>query len=344
MKKVFLIVVLVFLIPFYVYAEDLYDITYDDAKLMFTIDEDLWEPISTTDEFENYKWKGKCGTLAVGVSDFYSDLTQEDLGELTRKDINYKNLFENDQFGSTIAKEYGIDNWEYVDYGVRFIKLVGTYKQNNQAYKSEVYITVNNGYILMFNYIVLTPDGTAYCEIASQMLVLETVKPIGRVSSITNEIDFYSPVEIIIGILLTAVVYMAYPFYLVVIKKKYLNKKEAKKIALLNSLILGGIFLVITMLSGNGVAWSAGPAFLYYLINSTLYAEKNKENATTSKIAKNESSKKSTAKKPFNSVNNIDEKYEVLKKLKQMLDEEIISKAEYEKEKKKILDNSEEQS
>jgi hypothetical protein len=78
---------------------------------------------------------------------------------------------------------------------------------------------------------------------------------------------------LLLGLLLTAIVYMAIPVIMLFRNDGKFDKKKAKKIALWNSIILGGIFLIITASTGSG-AWSAGPALLYYWINSAILTGK----------------------------------------------------------------------
>lgn len=87
--------------------------------------------------------------------------------------------------------------------------------------------------------------------------------------------DFSS---IILGLILTAVVYMAFPLLRLLINRGRFHKKKARRIALWNSIVLGVFFFCLTIaVSGNGTMWNAGPAFLYYAINSAILTDKNAE-------------------------------------------------------------------
>ena len=79
--------------------------------------------------------------------------------------------------------------------------------------------------------------------------------------------------NLLLGLLVTAIVYMAIPMIMLLRNHGKFDKKKAKKIALWNSIILGAIFLIITASMGVG-AWSAAPAVLYYWINSAILTGK----------------------------------------------------------------------
>lgn len=75
--------------------------------------------------------------------------------------------------------------------------------------------------------------------------------------------------EVLIGVFLTAVIYMAFPFIYMTINLwktgKKIPKATAKRISLWNSIVIATFFLLITTL--NGVQWRPLPAIIYYYIN-----------------------------------------------------------------------------
>ena len=82
---------------------------------------------------------------------------------------------------------------------------------------------------------------------------------------------------LVIGILITCLSYMLIPVILKLKNGSY-DESKAKKIALWNSIIVGGIYMILTIeLMGTSSAWNAGPAFLYYGINFSLLKSRNKE-------------------------------------------------------------------
>jgi len=85
-------------------------------------------------------------------------------------------------------------------------------------------------------------------------------------------------VQLLGGILVTAIGYLAVPFVLRTSRGKY-EPQKAKKIALWNSIIVGACFCIAS--ADKGVAWSAGPAFLYYWINCSILTDKNAADTDT---------------------------------------------------------------
>ena len=83
---------------------------------------------------------------------------------------------------------------------------------------------------------------------------------------------------LLVGLLLTAICYMIYPFIRVCIMKKQYDKKQAKKMALWNSIIVGMIFCIALAITNYNATWNAGPAVLYYLINQSIWVSKKKKN------------------------------------------------------------------
>lgn len=75
--------------------------------------------------------------------------------------------------------------------------------------------------------------------------------------------------EVLIGIILTAVAYMAVPFSYMMFNLwktgERFEKSAAKRISLINSIIIAAFFLVVTSLSGG--EWRLLPAIVYYYIN-----------------------------------------------------------------------------
>lgn len=81
--------------------------------------------------------------------------------------------------------------------------------------------------------------------------------------------------SLLVGVIITAVAYMACPVIKLIRNQGKFEKKRARKIALWNSIVVGAIFCVLTAASESGATWSAGPAFLYYWINSSILTDKN---------------------------------------------------------------------
>lgn len=78
---------------------------------------------------------------------------------------------------------------------------------------------------------------------------------------------------LLLGILFTALSYMAVPLLGLMINCGRYEKTKAKKIALWNSIIVGFIYLFLTSALTDKV-WKASPAFFYYWINCAILTKK----------------------------------------------------------------------
>ncbi len=79
-------------------------------------------------------------------------------------------------------------------------------------------------------------------------------------------------IGLILSLLSTAIIYMLFPAIKLVLNHGQFEKQTARKIALWNSIILGGLFCILTPLLGG--VWNAAPAILYYWINKALLTKK----------------------------------------------------------------------
>ena len=80
---------------------------------------------------------------------------------------------------------------------------------------------------------------------------------------------------LIIGFLITCVSYMLVPVILR-IKNGCYEEDKAKKIALWNSITIGGIYMILTS-ALTSEDWNIAPAVLYYWVNLSLLKYENKE-------------------------------------------------------------------
>lgn len=166
-------------------------------------------------------------------------------------------------------------------------------------------------------------------------------------------------------LMVVSIILMVVPLVLVLINKDKLSTKNGKNICMWNSII----FLVISMIlysSNNLFFITFIDAIIYYFINKWLFVydediecQKETYKRNTHSIKKNdkhynhssvsfksskvddddeyddeEESDDTRRKIP---TDDIDKKYSSLKKLKRLLDENIITQEEFDKEKKKIL-------
>ena len=89
--------------------------------------------------------------------------------------------------------------------------------------------------------------------------------------------------NLLVSIVLTATVYMAFPLIRLAINHGKFEKKRANRIALWNSIIIGAFFCIVTTgLSNGGTAWNASPAVLYYFINRAILTQRADPEYSTS--------------------------------------------------------------
>ena len=98
--------------------------------------------------------------------------------------------------------------------------------------------------------------------------------------------------SIILGLILTAVAYMAFPLIKLLANGGRFPNNRAHKIALWNSIVLGTVFCIATIaVSEDGTIWNGAPAVLYYWINRSILTDKNAHEETRSEIQVEKSKK-----------------------------------------------------
>lgn len=135
-------------------------------------------------------------------------------------------------------------------------------------------------------------------------------------------------------------IFMFTPFVIRLANIQKFSYENGKKLCLLNSIIvLFGESLIEALISGGAlkdIAFNVGRyllfAILFYFVNKILYVN-DKDNPLIN-IATQEKNVEFIDDKKYN----IDDKYNDLKKLKELFDDKIITKKEFEAEKKKILE------
>lgn len=81
--------------------------------------------------------------------------------------------------------------------------------------------------------------------------------------------------NLLVSIVLTAIVYMTFPLIRIAINHGRFEKKQAKRIALWNSIVVGVFFCITTIAFSDGsTTWNAAPALLYYWINCAVLTDK----------------------------------------------------------------------
>ncbi len=84
------------------------------------------------------------------------------------------------------------------------------------------------------------------------------------------------------SLLITAIAYMAVPMIMMASNGGKFPKKKANKIAIWNSVIVGILFLIITISVEATAGWTPTPAFLYYWINRAIITEKSSKEKNNS--------------------------------------------------------------
>lgn len=187
---------------------------------------------------------------------------------------------------------------------------------------------------------------------------------------------FYSSGNIVwtsISWAISSAFYLGFPMAYV-LSKKTRDEKTIKKLALWNSVIVAGLTFIYSYdsnaadLATSAVLFELLGAILigitYYFINYCLYSEdkkknsirkKNKEHYTSvcsncgtrvkdsdqkcPKCGELFESNETDAKENNKSKSDMTQKYSDLNKLKELLDNKVITKEEFEKEKKKVLND-----
>ena len=142
--------------------------------------------------------------------------------------------------------------------------------------------------------------------------------------------NFFQDTE---SFIIMSVIYIVMPMLVLLIKKEK-NEKTIKKVSLINSIIIGFLFLIIIIIFEDPVrenilyfilsfVFVTIISIVYYCINYCFYS-KDKRVKT----------KGLTTKEEF------DNKIDSLNKLKKLYDDKVITKEEFKKEKEKILNQN----
>jgi len=301
MKKIILILLTIQSLFFSetVFAQ-IYTHTDNYAKIKFEIDDSIWTETSLTQD-RNYisnKWEKDCGILMYGSSDAYNSLSNEEKKGLAR--IDFSHSFINKDFANeytqAFSNTHNIEDCLIQKYNLNFLDFYGTVNLYGTSTYFDFFTTLNNGYLITFQYY---GDGCDSCiaEIENVAKSVKSTLPASFYSTNSNnknntvtEEKTNWVLQLLTSLLFTIICYMFFPIIRILINKGKFDEEKAKKIALWNSIIIGGIFAVLTI--DAGIQWSAGPAFLYYYINKTVLTKKNcsKENieSTQKEESKNE--------------------------------------------------------
>ena len=191
-----------------------------------------------------------------------------------------------------------------------------------------------------------------------------------------DTLDSKSIISFLLALGITIIFYEIYPLIRIVIMKKKYDSQEAKKMAKWNSIIVCFVTFLVAIIffeearNNPSAAMSIPAGYLYYLINKKVWVSKN-SNKEETKVQTEEKKKKEDIQKTENKDSSngkfvcsacgaivketatkcpkcgetfdddirsdFDKKAADLRKLKQLLDDKIITKKEFEEEKGKIL-------
>lgn len=249
------------------------------AKIKYEIDTSIWIPknLSTERKYIDYKWENSdCGTLMYGSFDIYNELSSNERAKLTRSQYNDSTLTDSDLFTyEDLLKnnDFHITDKEYINFKMKILKFVGTAKYNNYFINYVSYITINNGYEVQWQY---------YGEQDTICLnrlnnIISTMESTNTAVSTSYSFD---AMKILLGIVLTAICYLTYPFVQIILLKKKYDSQSLKTMALWNSMIIGIIFLIYTCSKNQNISWSAGPAIFYYWMNMSIWPDRKKSRIT----------------------------------------------------------------
>lgn len=243
----------------------------NNSKIRYSIDESFWERIYSNDdltEFEQlitdssakHKWKSSCGYLVYIENDMYDADDNLERYELDDSIVTEegKQTFKDEYTQNSHLLFPSVD---VVKYKMNFYKVSGTivipqeYDYDNNAIIQ--YVTMNNGYQIIFNYYY---NGSEGCE----KKVNEIISNINE----TNKSSDFDWLALILRVIITAISYLFIPLLILIITKDNISQKNRKIISIANSVIIGGIWLLFTV--DSGYKWTPLPAFFYYFINSAL--------------------------------------------------------------------------
>ena len=87
-------------------------------------------------------------------------------------------------------------------------------------------------------------------------------------------------VTFLLGFFITAISYMVFPLLCILLNNGRFESEMAKKISLWNSIIVGAIYLILTVVLTDST-WRATQAVIYYWANQAILTEKPKQRSGT---------------------------------------------------------------
>ena len=288
MKKIIFIILLI-IFPSIILGKDF---KYEESEFEYKLDDTIWEYKNELDSetYEATLYDSANTSLLILYGDEYEYYS--DGNSIDRMYLNYKNLISNDNIYDreemyTEASEiYGASGkFEYAQKNISFV-VYNTYTDRGEVQidSCKLYETINNGYTLSFEFCKKTDSNeTSYIEETDN--VLSTVNVTGDVIDYKLQTqNKRSWLHLILGIILTMIYYMAFPFVLFVLFKKKYDSKKITIVLAINSIILGLISALYVIIYTKGNI-NPDPAFFWYLINEIVF---NKERRKKKKKVKKE--------------------------------------------------------
>ncbi len=297
-RNIKLLIAIFLLFPITCYAQK--TINYNDVKIKFNIDETEWteETLINDRTYIDKKWTNDCGIILAGSYDIYNELSSDELEGVSRDYFNYVNILKSNDDALDIIEgfknTYSIDNWRYVNYKMKFIELSGVTEQDGIIIDYETYITINNGYAFLIQYMKSDSVNSGTCVNSISDIVKSAESTILVKEMEEDDMNVLEVMLILLmDLAITIFAYEVYPFIRVVLMKKKYSEKEVKKMALCNSIIIGLIFFTIIAAGGANGTFSVVPSVTYYYINKYLWL--NKKNKDKAKDKNNKEEKLDTA-------------------------------------------------
>lgn len=277
MKKVLVVLLLIF--PLVVNAQEYIN---EGAGVTFEVNDEWTEQdLSSEREYIDIKWiNNDCGVLMFGTGDIWNEMSTSEKQGLSRKELNYNMLTEADlaTYRETLTNAgYNISNAKFTNFKLKFMRFSGTADYNGNQVDYLSYITLNNGYMIQWQYYG-NMDSTCSIKVPE---VVNTMKSTINNTNGGGYMNDLNTLTIIISLALTIICYMAYPFIRIKLMNAKYDEKSCKKMILWNSIIVALMFALLSYAidesNGTSSAINFAPAVLYYYINKAIWLSRFKD-------------------------------------------------------------------
>ena len=294
-KNSILVLLLILIFPIFVSAME---ITENDAKIKYTIDESVWTREDSSDS--NTKlWTSDCGAIEVNIEDIYTDKAKEDTG-LSRELFNYRNIFYDSKMlgdfknltsvSSVLGEEAKVESFKLgyfhiINKGIDPLK---------GSYTNDIYYTLINGKLIGFSYSAFNDNKSSTCQESFEKTVKEAEATV-KVKSKKNILT------ILLNLVLATVCFMAWPFIRVNFMGHVYNPIN-RRMSLVHSLVVMAIALGIQFSISGGrtpeIAMGLFIALAFHYINMFVWDGRvSFFKKDTKKVEKEHNDKKEEVKK-----------------------------------------------